>query len=332
MGVTLLLFKSIIQKLCRKLKTVIKGRIFIQKKSNLFNSRKRIKEILQVAPFLFPGLILVTIFIIYPLMKGFQISFYDWNIMPGQSSEFIGFVNYKRAFNDEFARMALRNTVLYGLVTVPGQIILGMMTALMINARIRGRIFFRTLYYIPVVTSWVIVALVFKYLFRSGGGVINYILKDILHFIPEYVDWLQNTWSAMVAIMSLGIWKGIGWSMVIFLAALQSIPAELYEAASIDGATKIQNFFHITLPLIRPTVVFVLVMLIIGSFNVFISVFLMTGGGPMNTTQVMLSYMYKQAFSYFDFGYGSAISFILAGIILFITLIQMKLLRQKVQY
>jgi multiple sugar transport system permease protein len=278
-----------------------------------------------------PGLLFYATFMVYPLLKAFQISLYRWSIMPGRPSEFLGLGNYLQAFGDPVFWTALRNTILYTAVTVPGQMVLAMVVALLLNHVGRGRIFFRTVYYLPVITSWVIVSLLFKYLFQSPGGLINYLLVDVLHLMADPIPWLRSASTAMIPIMGLGIWKGIGWSMVIFLAALQTIPSELYEAAAIDGAGRWQRFWGITLPLMRPIVVFVLVMLVIGGFNVFISVYLITGGGPMKQTEVILSYMYHQAFDFLDFGYGAALSYMLAALILVLSVLQIRFLRQPVE-
>ncbi len=278
--------------------------------------------------FLLPGMALFAIFMIYPLVKALQISFYDWSILPGKESTFVGFSNYIRAVNDPVTRVAFRNTVLYMVVTVPGQMIIAMIAALLLNSITHGRVFFRTLYYIPVITSWVIVSLLFKYLFQWPGGLINTFLTDILHLIQHPIQWLMQPSTALIAIMALGIWKGIGWSMVIYLAALQTIPVELYEAASIDGANGWQRLWNITLPLIRPTIVFTLVMLVIGGFNVFISVILITGGEPMHQTEVVLTYLYSQAFDFLDFGYGAALSYLMAALILVLSFLQLKFLRR----
>jgi len=282
--------------------------------------------------FMLPGLLFFATFMMYPLLKSFQMSLYRWSIMPGRPSQFIGTENYARAFADPIFWVALRNTVLYTLVTVPGQIAVAMVVALLLNHIAHGRVFFRTIYYLPVITSWVIVSLLFKYLFQSPGGLVNYLLVDVFHLLGEPVAWLRNAGTAMVPIMGLGIWKGTGWSMVIFLAALQTIPLDVYEAAAIDGAGRWRCFWNITLPLMRPTVIFVLVMLVIGGFNVFISVYLITGGGPMRQTEVILSYMYRQAFDFLEFGYGAALSYMLAMLILVLSVLQIRFLRRPVEY
>lgn len=278
--------------------------------------------------FIFPAIVLFLVFMVYPLVKGFEISFFDWSIMPNKSSTFVGLNNYIQAFKDPIVWRAFRNTLLYTVITVPGQMILAMLAALMINSITKGKIFFRAVYYIPVITSWVIVSLLFRYLFQSPQGVINYFLIEILHIVSKPIPWLQQAKTAMIPIMGLGIWKGIGWSMIIYMAALASIPHELLEAASIDGANSWHRFRSITLPLIGPTVVFTLVMLMIGGFNVFISVYLITNGGPMQQTEVMLSYMYHQSFDFLEFGYGAAISFLMAFLIVTASILQMKFLRR----
>ena len=278
--------------------------------------------------FLFPALVFFIVFQIYPLIKGLQMSFYHWELLPGKTSQFIGIQNYINAFTDPIFLRASKNTLYYALVTVPGQMILAMIAAVLLNALPRGRGFFRVLYYIPVITSWVIVSLLIRYLFQSPEGLINYFLTNFLHITKTPILWMNKASTAFIPILILGIWKGIGWSMVIYLAALAGVPKELQEAASIDGANSWQNYWRITFPLISPTIVFTLVMLIIGGFNVFISVYLITGGGPMQQTEVMLSYAYHQAFDYLDFGYGAALTYTMGAIIIILSILQIKFFRK----
>jgi multiple sugar transport system permease protein len=282
--------------------------------------------------FLIPGLTLFCLWTIYPIVRGLQISFYHWDLIRLEKNIFVGIENYTKFFADPIAILAVRNTLLYTIVTVPGQMIFGLIVAVLLDTKIKGKVVFRTLYYLPVVTSWVVVSFIFMYLFNSDFGLVNYILKDLLRIISQNIAWLQNPSTAFWVIMLLGIWKGIGWNMVIFLAALQNIPQELYESATIDGANSWQLFRRITIPLIRPTILFVMVMLTIGGFNVFISVNIITGGGPLHQTEVVLSYMYQQAFNFLDFGYGSAISYMLAMVILIISYIQIKFLKIESLY
>ena len=284
----------------------------------------------KITPYLFllPGLILFVVFLIYPILKSFQMSFYDWNIMPGAENEFVGLANYERAFNDEVVKTALKNSLLYAVITVPGQMIFALFFAILLNNIKRCKTLFRTLFYIPVVTSWVVVSLLFLYLFQSPRGIVNYLLVDVLHIFKEAVPWLQQSSTAFIPVLILGIWKGIGWSLVVYLAALQSIPTDLYESAAIDGANSWQKLIRITIPLIRPTNAYLLVMLTIGGLNVFTSVLMITNGGPLQSTEVMLTYMYHQAFDYLDFGYGSTLSFILAFIVIILSVLQLKFIRK----
>ena len=301
---------------------------FARPRTRTLTSRRR-KEILAAYLFVLPGFLLFALVIVYPIARAFQISLYEWSIVPGQASTFLGLHNYVRAFHDPIFWRALQNTGFYMAVTVPAQIVLGMFTAVLLDARMPGRAFFRTLYYLPVVLSWVVVSLLFQYLFLTDGGLVNWFLHDATHATNHNIAWLSERWPAMVAISLLGIWKGIGWSMVIFLAALQSVPAELKEAAAVDGAKAWARFRAVSFPAIKPVVAFVAVMLVIGGFNVFISVFLMTGGGPIDETQVLLSYMYREAFTFLDFGYGSALSFILTVIVFALSLVQLRIFRRS---
>lgn len=292
------------------------------------------RELRVALPFMLPGIVLVIFFVIYPIVRGVQMSLFDWNLMAPSQSTFVGARNFERALTeDPLFWTAARNTALYALVTVPSQMILGLGAALLLNTAIRGRGLFRALYYLPVVTSWLIVSYVFAYLFSDGMGPINHLLVKILHVVPEPIDWLHDSWgTAEVPINLLGIWKGIGWNMVIFLAALQSIPHDLLEAAAADGAGRWQTFRRITLPLLRPTVLFVSTMLLIGAFNVFLSVTLLTDGGPQGSTEVLLSYMYTQAFKFLDFGYGTAVGLLMGLAVVLLSLLQRRMMRGTVEF
>jgi len=282
--------------------------------------------------FLLPGLSLYLLWMVYPLGYEFYISFFDWKIMPGQTSQFVGLENYQRVLEDKTFWLSLENTVRYTVVTVIGQMVIGLALAVLVNRVFFAKRFFRAIYYLPVVTSWVVVSFLFQFIFSSHpGGLANYVLTE-LGVLSQPIAWMSETKTSWVIIYTLGIWKGIGWAMVIFLAALQGIPMELYEAASIDGAGEWSQFRRVTLPLIRRTTLFVLVALVIGGFQVFISVYLITGGGPLHRTEVMLSYMYDRAFDRLWFGYGAAISYILAAIVVFVSFVQMRFFRQTDEY
>lgn len=278
--------------------------------------------------FIAPGMILFLVAIVYPVFGAVQMSFYHWQILAGAVSQWIGLDNYARALADPEFWLSLGNSGLYMLLTVPPQIVLGLLVALLLKAKSPAQPLFRALFYLPVVTSWVVVSLLFKYLF-ADQGLINFTLHDFLHLMSSDVSWLSDRWTAMLAICALGVWKGIGWSMMIFLAALQGVPESLEEAAMMDGAGRWRRFRTVTLPAIWPSMVFVIVLLVIGGFNVFTSVVVMTGGGPADSTQVVLTYMYDQAFKFLDFGYGSAIAVLLAIIVLILSVVQLRVFRDR---
>jgi multiple sugar transport system permease protein len=288
-------------------------------------SRKRRRESLTAYAFLLPGFALFCLIVAYPLARSFQISLYDWAVVPTQASRFIGLDNYTRGLGDEQFWLSMANAGVYLLVTVPGQIVIGLALAVLLDAKMPGRGLFRVLFYVPVITSWVVVALVFKYLFNTDAGVVNWLLVDVLHVADANIAWLQSRWPGLMAVSVLGVWKGVGWAMVIFLAALTGVREDLKEAAALDGAGAWNRFRHVSLPAIRKTLMFVTVLLVIGGFNVFISVLLMTGGGPAGSTEVPLTYMYRQAFDFLDFGYAAALSFLLAIVIMLVSYAQFRL-------
>jgi len=282
------------------------------------------------APVLFigPGMVLFGGLILYPIAQAVNMSLYDWKVLAGATSQFLGLGNYIRAFHDPEFWVSLTNAGVYMLLTVPPQIILGLLIAMLLKRRSPTQPLFRVLFYLPVVTSWVVVSLLFKYLF-ADQGLINFTLGDLLHVTSGDTSWLLGRWTALLAIGALGVWKGVGWSMMIFLAALQGVPEELEDAARVDGAGWWQRVRSVTLPAIWPSMAFVIVMLVIGGFNVFTSVLLMTGGAPAGQTDVILTYMYRQAFTYLDFGYGSALAVILAILVFIFSVIQLRVFRSR---
>jgi multiple sugar transport system permease protein len=277
--------------------------------------------------FLAPGFVLFAALIIYPMLRAFQMSLYDWDIVAGASSKFIGWDNYVQAYHDPIFWRSLVNSGVYMALTVPPQIALGLFVAVLLRAKAPGRAIYRLLFYLPVVTSWVVVSLLFQYLF-ADSGLVNYALHGV-HATNGDTSWLSSRWTGLVAISALGIWKGIGWSMMIFLAALQGVPKDLEEAAAVDGAGTWRRFTTVTLRAIWPATLFVTVMLVIGGFNVFTSVLLMTGGGPADETQVLLTLMYEQAFKYLDFGYGSAIAVLLTLLVFVLSVVQLRVFRDR---
>lgn len=295
------------------------------------NTRKRAvrRDNLRLAALLLPGILLLSLFTLYPIIKMFVMSFFNWKIGYQQVSEFAGFSNYISVFSDPFAGIALANTLFYAAVTVPGQIVLGLLAALLVQNIRRFGVAFRTLYYLPVVTSWVVVALLFRYIFNNQG-LLNYLLTDVLGLAREPVRWLGTRWPALAATTILGIWKGIGWNMVIFLAALQAVPREQYEAASLDGLGAARKFLFITLPNIRGTMLFALVMLFIGAFNTYTPIAVITGGNPAHQTEVVLTWMYYQTFSATGkMGYAASLSFIVAAIVAAVAVVLFKVIRPE---
>lgn len=283
--------------------------------------------------FLLPGLVLFATFVIYPMLYSLRISFYDWNVIKPVKSEFVGLGNYRAILIDPIFRRAVLNTLAYTAIIVPGEIIPALIVAVLLDQKIRGRTFFRIAHYLPVLTQWVIVTLIFEYLFNSQAGLVNYILRDVLHLVDSPIRWLADEILTMVPISLLVIWKGVGWSAIILLAALQEIPGELVEAAAVDGAGPWHRFRHITLPLLWPTLVFLLVVRVIGGLNVYTPVLLITDGGrPLDLTHSVLTLMQKETFDRLNFSGGAAISYLLTIFISVISVLQIRLLRRRMEY
>lgn len=282
----------------------------------------------QIGVLLLPGLVVFGVFTIFPIIKLFIMSFFEWDFGSMLNQHFIGLANYKEVLNDSYFRIAFVNTLLYTFITVPGQMIIGFFVALMLNQITKFKVGYRVLYYLPVITSWVVASLIFRYVFNTEG-LLNYFLMNVLHLTSQNIHWLDTRWCGLSIAMFLGIWKGVGWNMVVFLAALQTVPTDLYEAAAIDGANAWKRLIHVTIPSIRGTVLFALVMLTIGGFNVYTSIKLITGGKPGHQTDVILTWMYHKAFSTGEFGYSAALSFIITIVLAILAIIQFKLMEQK---
>ena len=293
----------------------------------------RLRRLLPIYGLILPGMLLFAAWAVFPILQSFVMSFTDWKLR-GDSS-FVGLENYTRALADPLFWRALGATVGYTVVTVAGQMILGLGAAILLNEKIHGRSIFRLVYYLPVISSWVIVSLIFVWLYNGQSGVLNWFLKDVLGIIDKNVAWLAEPATALWAIAILGIWKGIGWTMVVYLAGLQTVPDELHEAAAIDGAGTWARFRNVTLPFLRTTTTFLLIVLTIGGFSAFISIFVMstaavgTLGGPLNSTEVVLTYTWKQAFQEIDFAYGAALSFMVAAVVAVISLVEFRFARNQ---
>lgn len=274
--------------------------------------------------FIAPALLGTFLFIIIPIFGSFAISLTKWDLLG--KPEFVGFTNYLELFKDENFYTVLFNTFYYALATTIFGIIIPLMLALLLNKGMRGSNFFKSAYFIPFITPMIVVAIVWEWIFDPGNGILNWIIGN------SGIKWLYDPHIAMIALIIVSVWKNIGYNMVIFLAGLQSIPDSLFEAAKIDGATGYRNFLNVTLPMLSPTVFFVSIITVISSFQVFDLIYLMTGGGPANSTNVMVYWMYKNAFEFFKLGKASAIAYVLFFIILVLTLIQWKMRKKWVLY
>jgi multiple sugar transport system permease protein len=289
---------------------------------------RRLGRIATPYALILPAAVIYLLFTVYPVFRQFDISFFNWHIFPGAANPAVGFSNYTAAFKDPVVRTAALNTLLYIVVTVPVQMLLGLFAAAILSDRLPAAGLWRALIFLPVVTSWVIVSYVFAYIFNDQGGVANGLLSLFAgHQVS--IDWLAQTWTANAVVWLVGIWKGVGWSFVMFLAGLDGVPREIIEAGRVDGASEPRLWRRIVIPAIRPTIAFVLVLLVIGGTQVFTQVFLMTSGGPYNSTQVLFTYAYQQAFSFFEFGYAAAIASMIAVIVLGLSVAEIQLLRRR---
>ena len=290
--------------------------------------KKSRNQILPAIIFLLPGFALFFVFFLGPLLYSLRISFFNWNFVHNNLSVFVGFKNYITELKDPIFHRAVINTAVYTAITVSVKMVLGFFVAVLLNQKLRGRTFFRVAYYLPVITSWVIVSLLFTYMFSGQGGLVNYFLKNILHVINTDIMWLADPILALVPVVLVDIWKGVGWTVVIFLAGLQSIPVELVEAAAVDGANRWQRLVKIILPNMRGTLVFLLVVLILGGLNAYVPFQLITHGDPMDQTHSILTLMYRATFERLDFGSGAAISYLLTLFVFLLSFVQLKLLRK----
>ncbi|WP_223695378.1 carbohydrate ABC transporter permease [Leifsonia poae] len=254
-------------------------------------------------------------------------SLLNWDLL--SPATFVGLKNYAKVLTNADFGQALLHTLYYLCGYVPLVLLGALVLALLLNTKIRGRGVFRAIYYLPVVTSWIVVALLWKWLLSPDGGIVNFLLGLVGISGPGW--WTDPVW-AMPAVIIASVWKDMGFNMLILLAGLQSIPTHLYEAARLDGAGSVKRLFYITLPLLTPSIFFVVVLSLIGGFQVFDQVYIMTGGGPAGSTTVILQQVVQQAFSYGDMGGASAMSWVLFAIILVFTLVQFRLQRRWVTY
>ncbi len=274
--------------------------------------------------FMLPSLVILVVFVFWPIVQSFLLSFYHWSF--GSSVEkWAGLDNYQRLIPDPRVWNAFRNTLYYASVTVPVGMVLALALAIALNRKLPGRGLLRSAFFLPVIGSFAIIAIIWSFLFDPDIGLLAY----WLHALGMPVTgWLRDPDWAMPVVIFVSIWKNLGFNMVIFLAGLQGISENLYEAARVDGASAWQSFWKITLPMLRPTTLFVLVISVIGAFQVFDPVYVLTpGGGPLHSTETVVSYIFHQGIELIDISYASTIGVILFLIVFVLTLFQLRILR-----
>lgn len=272
--------------------------------------------------FLLPALLGTLIFIVIPVICSFGLSFVQWDLL--NPIKFVGFENYREIFHDGLFYKILGNTIVFALSTSFLGVIIPLILASILNTKIRGSEFFKGAYFLPFITPMVVVGVVWAWIFDPNIGLLN----QVLHL---HLNWLYDSKLAMPALIVVSVWKLIGYNMIIFLSSLSAISQSLFEAAKIDGANSFQIFKNVTIPMLSPTIFFVVIITAISSFQVFDLIYLMTQGGPFDSTNVLVYAIYKNAFEYFNVGKASAIAYVLFVIILVLTLIQWSL-RKKLVY
>ena len=272
--------------------------------------------------FILPALLGTLIFIVIPVIFSFSLSFVNWDLLSPMS--FAGLNNYKDVLTDSSFLQVLSNTFVFAISTSVFAVIIPLILACILNTKIRGSNFYKTAYFLPFITPMIVIAIVWQWIFDPNIGLLN----QLFHL---NIKWLYDVRFAMPALIAVSVWKLIGYNMIIFLSGLSAINQEVLEAAKIDGANALQTFKNVTVPLLSPTIFFVIVITTISSFQVFDLIYIMTEGGPDNSTMVMVYSIYKYAFEFFDVGKASAIAYILFGIIFVLVLCQWKL-RKKIVY
>lgn len=272
--------------------------------------------------FILPAFIGTIIFIIIPVICSFGLSFAKWDLL--NPIEFVGFANYLELLSDKLFFKILVNTFVFALSTSILGVIIPLVLAAILNRKIRGSEFYKTAYFLPFITPMIVIGIIWEWIFDPNIGLLN-------QFLHLHINWLYDTNFAMPALIMVSVWKLIGYNMVIFLSALSGVSQSLFEAAKIDGADAFQTFKNVTIPLLSPTIFFVVIITAISSFQIFDLIYLMTQGGPLDSTNVIVYAIYKNAFEYFNIGKASAIAYVLFVIILILTLIQWNL-RKKLVY
>lgn len=284
----------------------------------------------QSAPYLFvaPAVIFYLIVTVIPMVMGFWMSLHRWNII-GRRQIWLGLGNYVALFHDPSFWRSLYNSLVYAAGVVPAELVGGLLVAVLLNSGLRLRTFYRLIYYLPVITPVAVAAVIWRWIYDPYYGIFTWAVRTV-GLGPR--EWLNDTRTAMTAVMIVAVWGGIGFRMVVFLAALQGIPSTFYEAARIDGADTWQLFRAITLPLLKPAVLFVLITSFISSLQVFPLINILTGGGPLDATRVVVYDIFDRAFGDMRFGAAAAMSFMLFAVIMIISLLQWRFLGRDVTY
>lgn len=293
------------------------------------NARRTLQKYLWVAFFLSPSLTGLLVFMVIPMAASFALTFYEWDPLLPTRFHFLGLDNYVSLIQDENFWSALKHTLYFIGGYIPLVMVTGLGVALLMNQNLFGRTFLRGAFFMPVISAWVAVALMWTWIFNPKYGIVNYLLGLIGITGPS---WLFDPHWAMPAIIITSVWKDTGFIMVLFLAALQNIPQEYYEAASLDGAGDRDKFFYITLPLLSPTAFFTLIISLINSFQVFDQVWIMTKGGPAGATSVLVEQIVNNSFRYGRMGYAATLSWVLFLMVFVVTIIQTQMQKNWVTY
>lgn len=272
--------------------------------------------------FILPAILGTFIFIIIPVICSFGLSFVKWDLL--NPIEFAGLSNYKEIFTEPLFGKIFLNTIVFAVSTSFLGVIIPLVLAVILNSKIRGSEFFKTAYFLPFITPMIVIGIVWQWIFDPNIGLLN-------KFLHVHINWLYDTHWALPALIAVSVWKLIGYNMIIFLSSLSGISNSMFEAAKIDGANPFKTFWYVTIPLMSPTIFFVVIITAISSFQVFDLIYLMTQGGPLDSTNVLVYAIYKNAFEYFNVGKASAIAYVLFVIILVLTLFQWSL-RKKLVY
>ena len=280
----------------------------------------------KAIPYLFiaPYIIHFLVFISFPVLFSFLLMFNKWNIIAPM--KFVGFQNFYRLVHDHLFMQSILNTIIFLVIHIPLQIIVALFFAVMLSKKVKFIGFFRAAYFLPVVVSGVVVTILWQQLYGYEGGLLNRLLVSVG---LGKVGWLVDPKIAMPSIALMATWKNVGLYIILFLAGLQTVPQYLYESADLEGASSWQKFRYITLPMINPTMFMVVILSTIGGFSLFIEPYVMTGGGPLNSTLSAVLYIYKQGFFYYHMGYAATLGFFFAGIILVVIFIQRRYIEKE---